>query len=513
MAKLVKNLKKSHSALAEAPATYGKEGHAKRDPEYRAALGQFLTPKPVAELMASLFDADWHELELLDAGAGAGALTAALVHRLCSARRKPRRISVTAFELDSTMLESLEATLSECRRNCARAGIVFSATICNEDFIAAAVQNVRDDLFAPQLPRFNAAIVNPPYRKIRRDSTARMLLGAAGIKTSNLYTGFVALIAKLLTKGGELVAITPRSFCNGPYFKAFRMDLLKTMSMRRLHVFESRAAAFVDDDVLQENVIVHAIKGKSKPARVIISSSNGKPSSAVVEREVDYQDVVSPDDPEQFIHLVVDDANTRAKKAINCFFARLVDLDLSVSTGRVVDFRAKSYLRQEPNNNTVPLIYPCHFNEGFVHWPKSNSRKPNAIINDERTRELLVPAGVYVLIKRFTTKEEKRRLVACIYDPGRIHAPLVGFENHINYFHIQGHGMPMSLAKGLAAFLNSTVVDMYFRQFSGHTQVNATDLRKLNYPTKAALERLGRKIDGRSLGQLDLDGLIKKELF
>ena len=71
----------------------------------------------------------------------------------------------------------------------------------------------------------------------------------------------------------------------------------------------------------------------------------------------------------------------------------------------------------------------------------------------------------------------------------------------------------MPLAKGLAAFLNSTVVDMYFRQFNGHTQVNATDLRSLNYPTKAELEKLGRKIVDPGMPQDELDILVEGELF
>jgi adenine-specific DNA-methyltransferase len=91
--------------------------------------------------------------------------------------------------------------------------------------------------------------------------------------------------------------------------------------------------------------------------------------------------------------------------------------------------------------------------------------------------ELLVPKGTYVLVKRFTSKEESRRVVAAVYAPERIDAEQVGFENHLNYFHRKGGGLPVTLAKGLAAFLNSTLVDLFFRQFSGHTQVNATDLR------------------------------------
>ena len=479
----------------------------------RYKLGQFLTPETIANFLASLFDARWEELDLLDAGAGTGALSAALVKRLGASSYRPKRISVTAYELDEPLIEPLRATLLACQHECEGAGIRFSAAVFNEDFIAAAVPMVRSDLFGSHKPRFNAAIVNPPYRKIRSDSTTRLLLRSAGIETSNLYTGFVALITKLLADEGELVAITPRSFCNGPYFKPFRIDFLKTMSLRRLHLFESRSAAFGSDDVLQENIIVHAVKEAAKLEHVTISSSAGSPNSPVVEREVAYNEVVSPTDLEQFIHLVGDDRQSDARSIMNRLSASLLQLGLSVSTGRVVDFRAEEYLRQQPGRDTVPLIYPCHFNGGFVHWPKEKVRKPNAIVNNAQTRELLVPGGIYVLVKRFTAKEERKRVVACIYNSDQIQTRLVGFENHLNYFHANGHGLPMNLAKGLAAFLNSTVVDVYFRQFSGHTQVNATDLRSLKYPAKSELERLGRVIVDPGMRQEELDALVEEELF
>lgn len=330
-------------------------------------LGQFLTPKPIAEFMASLFSARWQSLHLLDAGAGAGSLTAALVHRLCGERRKPRELAVTAYEVDSALLGPLQATLSSCRRECERAGIGFSATIHHADFIEASAPLVRGDLFAAMPPRFNAAIVNPPYRKIRSDATARLLLRSAGIETSNLYTGFLALIVRLLSADAEMVAVTPRSFCNGPYFRPFREDFLARMSLRRLHVFESRLAAVGGDEVLQENIIFRAVKSEQKPERVTISTSSGDPGADVRENSVPYHEVVSATDPEQFIHLVADASQARAREAMTRLTTTLAELGLSVSTGRVVDFRTTAYLRQQSSRDTVPLIYPCHFRGGFLH--------------------------------------------------------------------------------------------------------------------------------------------------
>ena len=206
------------------------------DQDRRHELGQFLTPHPVADFMASLFEARWQELDLLDAGAGDGALSAALVRRLCASRHKPTRISVTACELDEALIESLHATLHGCRQECERASIQFSATVLNEDFVTAAVPMVRGDLFGSHQPHFNAAIVNPPYRKIRSDSSTRLLLRSAGIETGNLYAGFVALITRLLTERGELVAITPRSF---PWKRRRLMQPSRRQCTTRRAVFSS----------------------------------------------------------------------------------------------------------------------------------------------------------------------------------------------------------------------------------------------------------------------------------
>lgn len=482
-------------------------------PDRQAALGQYPTPPPLADFMASLFTARWQSVRLLDAGAGVGSLSVALINRLCAQERKPKGIEVNAYEVDASLIPQLRANLDHCAQACAAVGIHFSAVVHHQDFIEAAAPLVRADMFAPPLPRFNAAIVNPPYRKIRSDSPHRLLLRSAGIETSNLYTGFLSLIVRLLDDGGQMVAITPRSFCNGPYFRPFREDLLQQMALHRIHVFESRSAAFSANDVLQENIIFHATKSRQVPASVTISTSTGEPGGPVREHLVPFSHIVSPSDPERFIHLVSDDGQAKVKEAAGQFTASLADLGLSVSTGRVVDYRAASSLREQPASDTVPLIYPCHFNGGFVHWPKANGRKPNAIVANDETSSLLIPSAIYVLVKRFTAKEERRRIVACIFDPAQL--PLcatVGFENHLNYFHAGGHGLPMDLARGLAMFLNSTLVDLYFRQFNGHTQVNATDLRNLRYPTGAQLMRLGRRVEDVPVDQQKLDALIQEEL-
>jgi adenine-specific DNA-methyltransferase len=466
----------------------------------------------VAELMAGLLGSLPAAVRLIDAGAGAGALTLAFVRRACAQRSGVKSIHATACELDPAILPSLHRTLAECESLCGRRQIAFDVSVLHTDFVRAATDWLAGDLFGSAPPSFNLAIVNPPYKKINTDSPTRRTLRSVGLETSNLYAGFVGLLARLLEVDGQLVAITPRSFCNGPYFRSFREDMLRLMSLERLHVFKSRQAAFRSDSVLQENVIFRAVRGWTQSRTIIVSASRGGAGDPVSEGTIPFPEIVHPKDPERFIHIPSDDGHSHAKARLSGLPATLRTLGLSVSTGRVVEFRLKAALRPEPTAGTVPLIYPCHFDGGTVRWPKAGSRKPNAIVLDDTTRPWLVPRGLYLLTKRFSSKEERRRLVACILDPDDVDADWVGLENHVNYFHRRGAGLPKELALGLFAYLNSTVLDQFFRCFSGHTQVNATDLRKLPYPDRGTLDAIGVALERTDVPQAEIDQLVEHHL-
>jgi adenine-specific DNA-methyltransferase len=438
-------------------------------------------------------------------------LSAAFVQHQLSRKKPPKRIEVTAYELDSTLVPAIEQTYDACRLACRQRGVEFLATIRNTDFIAEAAEMQRRDLFATAPRFFDAAIVNPPYGKLSTTSEGYRLLRAVGAETTNLYTAFLNLIIGLLRPKGELVAITPRSFCNGPYFKPFRKRLLKEMTLRCIHVFESRTAAFKHDNVLQENVVLRAVKDAQPSPSIRVSQSGGGIHDAVSSRTFRTTEIVSPTDTEAFIHIPTCKEHLAARAQVARLEGTLDRLGLTVSTGRVVDFRVREHIRQQPGSGTCPLIYPCHFDGLFVSWPAHRGRKPNAIRDDAQTQSLVIPAAVYVLTKRFTSKEERRRVVACIYDANRIEAQHVGFENHLNYIHAGGKGLEMLMAKGLWAYLNSSALDLYFRQFNGHTQVNATDLRNVRFPTERQLRAIGSHIGDMGMEQDEVDRIVMKE--
>jgi adenine-specific DNA-methyltransferase len=470
------------------------------DPERRATLGQFLTPLPIARLMASMLQLGGPEVRLLDPGAGVGVLTAACVERLLKPDAdRPKVLRVTACEIDPAMSEGLRLTLKHCAEACADVGIEMTADVVEADFISYAVD--RCTVLSDE-PLFNAAILNPPYKKIQNASAARRKVRQLGLETSNLYTAFVGAAIALLAESGQIVGITPRSFCNGTYFRPFRAYLLGNIALDRLHLFESRSETFRDDNVLQENVIFGGTRAGSASKSVVISSS-ARSGEAMTKRKVRMSRVVTPGDPELFIHIPAARADDVARAEVGRFRSSLKDLGLSVSTGRVVDFRSREHLRAEPTSSSAPLIYPGHLSGGLVQWPRASFKKANAIEIHDETVRLLVERGCYVLVKRFSAKEERRRLVATVITEDDLPGTLWGFENHLNFFHNQGRGLDPTIANGLAVYLNSTLLDVLFRQFNGHTQVNAGDLRSLRYPSLEGLRVLGSVARGAAQAEVD----------
>jgi len=489
------------------------EANGKLDRKRKSAMGQFMTPSSVSGFMASLFKGCSGNIELLDAGAGVGALTAAFVQRCCEEVKRPESIRSTVYEVEPAMLPYLSKLLNHCREACEDARIAFESDIRENDFIAVGRYFLEETLFAARQkqPLFSHAILNPPYKKIRSDGEHRLLLRSIGVETGNLYAAFVAIALKMLRPGGELVAITPRSFCNGPYFKPFRRLLLEAAAIERIHVFESRDKAFAHDEVLQENIIFHLIKSADQGQVIISSSEQANFNAGMTVRQADFSQIVKPDDPDMVIHITPYERSISIERRIKSLPCTLRELGVEVSTGPVVDFRLKEYLRMEPDEGTFPLIFATHCENGFVRWPQE-SRKPNAITDCAETSKWLFPNGWYTLTRRFSSKEEKRRIVATVHDPARVPGEMIGFENHLNLFHGGKKGLTPALAKGLAVFLNSSLVDEYFRQFSGHTQVNATDLRMLRYPCCKLLEEWGSMVMDIFPAQEEIDHLVEKEM-
>ena len=480
----------------------------KLDTKRKSQLGQFLTPATVAGFMASLFPtADLSSCRLLDAGAGVGSLTSAFLDRWEKGGFTFKDVTIDAYEIDDLVRQYLEENLSKYSDR-----LALQINVHATDFIEASSDVLAHDLFSPAGRYFTHAILNPPYKKISSDSNHRRLLRRAGIETVNLYSAFVALAVSLLDAQGVLVAIIPRSFCNGPYYRLFREYLLERSAIRHIHLFASRDKAFKDDDVLQENVIIMLERGGAQND-VIISTST---DDAFFDYRTDihpFDRIVYPDDPERVIH-VPTSTDINFIDGSSSILNTLDDIDINVSTGPVVDFRVREHLRSMPEQGCVPLLYPCHFVAQSIEWPKVNSKKPNAIEVNEETKKWLYPNGFYVVTRRLSSKEEKRRIVASVVNPAAFQeTALLGFENHLNVFHEHKHGLPEFLARGLAVFLSSSSVDVCFRRFSGHTQVNATDLKLMKYPSRAFLIALGEWAKKQSmLTQEIIDTRLEKLL-
>ena len=483
---------------------------AKLNPKQRSELGQFMTPATVARLMAGQFNNLSGHINLLDPGAGVGSLTAAFVERLLTNSNQVESCFITAYEVEASFIPSLQECLNHCCQALKNRGIKADYCLQNESFIGSITEN-NLPLFNTYTQNFTHAIMNPPYKKINSKSIEKKILSKLGIETVNLYSAFVWLSILQLSINGEIVAITPRSFCNGSYFRPFRQAFLEKMVLQNIHIFESRSLAFAEDNVLQENIIFHATKTEIKPKFIEISINSEQELDSFSEmRLVPYNQVIEKNDPEMFIHVLTNSLEDALKVQMDKFPSTLEELSLEISTGPVVDFRLKSSLRNSLDDQTVPLIYPESIKPGKVLFPPTKPKKSIAIEKNQETQKWLIPSGCYIVVKRFSAKEEKRRIVAAVSYP--IDSSALGIENHLNYYHAKGKGMNLDLAKGLTAFLNSTLFDQYFRLFSGNTQVNATDLRKIKYPCKNDLIKLGTQIHESAFDQDQIDQLVHQNL-
>lgn len=466
--------------------------------DHRRDYGLYLTPPAVARFMGELVGAHDGVVRVLDPAAGAGILACAVVETLV--RRGADRVHLVAYEVDRALARELREVVAGLRDWAASQGASVEVEIHELDFVLANADALRamGDLFGPPPSgEFDVVVSNPPYFKLNKaDARAQAALSVVHGQP-NIYGLFMAIGASLLRPGGDLVFITPRSFASGPYFRAFRERFFGLVRPEQVHVFGSRRDAFARDAVLQENVILHAVRDDGwKEGEITISASAGVSDLDRRDvRNVPLREVLDLSSHDRVLRMPATLADEDLVRAVDAWTGSLAAYGWKISTGPVVPFRAREFQRTEGGADYVPLLWMNHVKPMKVSWPIAR-RKPEHVQDVMGSQNILVRNLNYVLMRRFSAKEEKRRLVAAPYVADRFASPRVGLENHLNYVHKPGGALTEDEAYGLAALLNSTLLDTWFRAVNGNTQVSATEIRSMPLPSLPVITKLGREVRG-----------------
>ncbi len=461
----------------------------------RKKYGQFFTNMTTAMFMASLFDFDISKsnLKILDAGAGTGILSAAVVQRLVGIGYQGH-IHITCYETDSLVLPLLEINMSIMMEH---ADISF--TIKKENYITSQNFNT-STLFGDNESLYDLVIGNPPYLKIPKDASEAKMMSSVCYGAPNLYFLFWTMGIYNLKKNQELVYIVPRSWTSGLYFKKFRDFMFDNCVITDIHLFNSRDKVFNSESVLQETMIIKVKKTTAIPKSINITTSSTSDFSDIRCFKTPYETVVAKN---RFVYLVTNEEEANVLNVINSFHNTLPDLGLKMQTGIIVDFRARDVLRDKIEDGAYPLLYSQHIKSGRVVWPLG---KEGEVIKTDRIG-YLQKNGDYLLVKRFTSKEEDRRLQCGIYLKQQYSQfKYISTQNKVNFIKCDSP----CITYGLFVLLNSTLYDSYYRIMNGSTQVNSTEINQIPVPERKVIEEMGRELMHKELSVANCNKILSK---
>lgn len=465
--------------------------------KHKKNAGQFFTPLPIAHLMASFCSISSTEIRVLDPGCGTAVLTCSLLEHLTQNNHNIQKIDLVAYETDSGLIGYCQKSIEYLGLWLNTKGIGFSYTIHSHDFV---IDNAKALKAGHQTEsNFDFIISNPPYFKLSKDDEKTIAAQELVSGQPNIYSLFMGIAAKLLKNNGQLVFITPRSFASGNYFKAFRELFFSTVQIDRVHLFDSRKATFSRDSVLQETVIIKAIKEDLNHLKqVTVSSSTGiKDIEESKQRHFPSWKLIDLTTKEKILHLPTNEKEVAILNLVSSWENILMDYSIQISTGPVVSFRAWDYIQDNYENGTVflaPLYWLHNVNKMALKWPTPLKNKGQYIRIEERSKSILIPNKDYILLRRFSTKDDKSRLIAAPYYRDYANADYIGVENKVNYIYRKGGHLERNELSGLCAVLNCELFDTYFQIFNGNVNVSATELRQMKFPSLIAIQSIGDKI-------------------
>lgn len=462
--------------------------------------GQFFTPTEIAHFMAQLAKQKKEKFKILDPGCGTAILSCSVIEKLTQKNKNLKEIELVVYETDQNIIPYTSLILEYIGKWLKKNKIKFKVTLKTNDFI---IENkdcfeLSATLFSqPENAKFDIIISNPPYFKISKEDKRAVVAKSIIWGQPNIYSIFMMVAAKLLKEAGELIFITPRSFTSGNYFRAFREAFFQEIEIEHIHLFGSRTGTFNRDSVLQETLILKGKKQKLNdhlPSILITHSDGIKDIQSFTKKTYIANELIDLSSREKIIHLPTNETDDNVIKLFKSWTGSLSEYDIQISTGPVVSFRATQYLSNQYQNGTiflVPLYQLVNTGKMQFEWPVTKRNKPQYIQLCDQTKSLLLPNKNYVFLRRFSTKDDKSRLVAAPYFADITQEKYIGVENHLNYIYRPKGFLERNEILGLAALLNSNLFDTYFRTFNGNINVSATELREMPLPPLETIKEIG----------------------
>lgn len=472
----------------------------------RKKYGQFFTSKDTSRYMAGLYNipANQPKVSILDAGAGSGILSCALIEKL-EQIDSIQKIELTCYENDSNILNLLKENLQICQEKSKKD---IQTQIITDNYITSQSLDFNRMLGGHSKPqKYDLVIGNPPYKKIPKDAPEAAAMPEVCYGAPNLYFIFAAMGLFNLERDGEMVYIIPRSWTSGAYFKRFRQYFLTTGKIEQLHLFVSRKEVFDQEDILQETMIIKVKKTDKTPNKVTVTSSHSsRDFDNLTSLSVPYSLVVSGND--YYVYLVTDEKEIAVLERLHQFDKTLPEIGLKMKTGLTVDFRNRELLRNEAERGAVPLFYAQHIKQGEVQFPIQ--KEYQYVLTDRKG--IVQDNQNYLFVKRFTAKEEHRRLQCGVYlSKNYPQYQKISTQNKINFVDGVQTELSECLVYGLYVLFNSTLYDKYYRILNGSTQVNATEINAMPVPDLEIIQEMGRKLmKSRDLSEKNCNVILEE---
>jgi len=476
----------------------------------RKSHGQFFTPLKIAEYMGSLSTIRKETLNILDPGAGSGILSAAIIDALkkCSLIKQ---INLDLYENNADIIPLLQSNLLNIQQECQRYSIQVNFNVIEDNFITANQLSWTGDI---PVEKYDIVISNPPYKKLNKNDIESSIMSDIVYGQPNYYFLFMAMGSRLLKNDGEFIYIVPRSFSSGLYFTAFRKYFLNAMRITDLHLFTSRESIGGNNDsILQETVIIRATKSQKRIGSIKITESVGEDCFNPTSKYSANYDACVTQDGNSFLFFPVCEEDARVLEFVNQWPSNLTMLGFKMKTGIVVDFRETEWLVAENDANSIPLLWAYNFSKYRIQFPVNVYGKPQYLRNSPETKRLQMSKGNYILLKRFTSKEENKRIqCALLFENDFQMYGNLSTENHLNYIMKTNGSMSEYEMYGLFVILNSHYLDRYFRILNGSTQVNANEINSIPFPEYSDIIQMGRiAIAGVDLDSLDCDAILNEQ--